>query len=165
MVSFSHRVDFRFESFRPSPLPHKYCSVKKRARITHFKLRLNPQIKYMTFMYQPHISHALITSGLDYCNKVLHSLAAYQVKKVQRVQNSAARLIYRLSKYCQVTSFCKNAHLLPVYSRTQFKIFVITYVEFQEPHGLVCSSRTAKHSYSILKFRIEWSRKLEEIVH
>lgn len=102
----------------------------------------------MTFMYQPHISHALITSGLDYCNKVLHSLAAYQVKKIHRVQNSAARLIYRLSKYCHVTSFCKNAHLLPVYSRTQFKILVITYVEFEEPHGLVCSSRTAKHSYS-----------------
>ena len=37
-------------------LPLYKWNYLKAPRITHFKLRFNPQFKYMTFMYQHHIN-------------------------------------------------------------------------------------------------------------
>ena len=37
--------------------------------------------------------NAFVTSRLDYCNSLLYGLPASSVKKLQRVQNTAARLI------------------------------------------------------------------------
>ena len=37
--------------------------------------------------------YSLILSTIDYCNAVLHSVPRYSIKKLQRVQNNAARII------------------------------------------------------------------------
>ena len=39
------------------------------------------------------IIHALITSQIDYCNSLMNGLPENLVKKLQRVQNTAARLL------------------------------------------------------------------------
>ena len=41
---------------------------------------------------------ALVTSRLDYCNVLLKVIPGYQMDKLQRAQNSAARLIARCRK-------------------------------------------------------------------
>ena len=46
--------------------------------------------------------HAFVSSRVDYCNNLLYGLPAYQLNKLQRVQNAAARLIFLESKYCHV---------------------------------------------------------------
>ena len=46
--------------------------------------------------------HAFVSSRVDYCNSLLYGLPAYQLNKLQRVQNAAARLIFLESKYCHV---------------------------------------------------------------
>ena len=70
--------------------------------------------KYLYREATQSLVHALVTSRLDYCGCVLYNLPAYQIKKVQRVQNTAARLIFCLSKFCRITPVLKEIHWLPV---------------------------------------------------
>ena len=49
--------------------------------------------RYLSHEATETLVHALVTSRLDYCNSVLHNLPSCEIKKIQRVQNTAARLI------------------------------------------------------------------------
>ena len=71
--------------------------------------------------------HAFVSSRVDYCNSLLYSQPAYQLNKLQRVQNAAARLIFLESKYCYVRLLLYNLHWLPVKFRIDFKILLLTY--------------------------------------
>ena len=65
-----------------------------------------------------HICHAamqsLIISRLDYCysNVLLARLPAYRVKRLQKVQDRAARLIARPDPSVSTTTVMKNLHAL-----------------------------------------------------
>ena len=54
-------------------------------------------------------------------------LSAYQLNKLQRVQNAAARLIFQESKYCHIRPLLYNLHWLLVKFRFDFKILLLTY--------------------------------------
>ena len=71
--------------------------------------------------------HAFVSSRVDYCNSLLYGLPAYQLNKLQRVQNAAARLIFQETKYCHVRPLLYNLHWLPVEFRIDFKILLLTY--------------------------------------
>ena len=43
--------------------------------------------------------HAFVSSRIDYSNSLLYRIPEYAIKKLQRVQNLAARVIMRSSKY------------------------------------------------------------------
>ena len=44
------------------------------------------------------------------CNSLLYGLPAYQIQKLQRVQNSAARLVFEESKFCHITPLLRALH-------------------------------------------------------
>jgi len=73
------------------------------------------------------IIHAFVTTRLDYCNSLLFGIPDYLINKLQRVQNSAARLITRNNKFCHITPVLFDLHWLPIKHRIQFKILVLTY--------------------------------------
>ena len=50
-----------------------------------------------------------------------------QIRKLQVIQNSAARLITRSKKRARITPILKRLHWLPVQSRLIFKILLLTY--------------------------------------
>ena len=54
------------------------------------------------------VVHACITSKLDYCNCLLYGLSVSQIAKLQRVQNTCARLICNLPKFAHVTPLLKE---------------------------------------------------------
>ena len=71
--------------------------------------------------------HSFVKCRIDYCNCSLYGLPDYQLAKLQRVQNSAARLIYRESKFCHITSLLKKLHWLLIVYRILFKIALLTF--------------------------------------
>ena len=77
--------------------------------------------------------HALVTSRLDYCNALLYGLPQTMLKRLQRVQNCAARLICRRKKHDHVTPLLKELHWLPIHVRPTYKLLTIAYSVM---HGL-----------------------------
>ena len=49
------------------------------------------------------------------------------MRKLQHVQNSAARLVNQCPRFCHITPVLRDLHWLPVSSRIEFKIMLITY--------------------------------------
>ena len=49
--------------------------------------------KFFSFEAAKTLIQALVISHLDHCNSILHGIPAIQTNKLQRVQNTAARLV------------------------------------------------------------------------
>ena len=77
--------------------------------------------------------HAFISSRLDYRNSLLYRLPDYLLEKLQYVQNSAARLVTYTPISNHISPVRKDLHWLPVKSRIEFKILLLTYKTL---HGL-----------------------------
>ncbi|KAK2173830.1 hypothetical protein NP493_848g03085 [Ridgeia piscesae] len=54
------------------------------------------------------LTHALISSRLDTCNSLLHGLDKTQLKRLQRLQNTAARLVTLSRKCTHITPILKQ---------------------------------------------------------
>ena len=68
-----------------------------------------------------------VTPKLDYCNALLAESCQYLIKKLQRVQNAAARLVNKLKKRSRITPALKELHWLPIMYRIKFKVALTTY--------------------------------------
>ena len=73
------------------------------------------------------LTTAFVTSRLDFCNSLVFGLPDCQIAKLQRVQNTAARLVLGLPKREHAHPMLQQLHWLPVQQRAQFKILLITY--------------------------------------
>ncbi len=73
------------------------------------------------------VTHAFITSRIDYCNSLLYGIPELSIQKLQRIQNSAAKVITNTQKYNHITPVLKHLHWLPVKQRIVFKILLIAY--------------------------------------
>ena len=74
--------------------------------------------------------HSIISSKLDYCNVVLYGINKSVVNKLQKLQNAAARLIFKLPKHCSVTEKIRELHWLRVEERIVYKILLFVYKFF-----------------------------------
>ena len=83
--------------------------------------------KYLSRRSTETLIHSFVSRRVDYCDSLLYGPPAYQLNKLQRVQNATARLIFRESKNCHVRPLLYNLHWLPVKFRIDFKILVLTY--------------------------------------
>ena len=68
--------------------------------------------------------NSLVTSRLDYGNVMLYGLPANITNKLQRVQNTAARLISSTKKHQHITLILVSLHWLPVHYRCQYKLLM-----------------------------------------
>ena len=73
------------------------------------------------------LANALISSKLDYCNSLYRGLSKGNLKKLQYVQNTMARIVTRTSKWSHITPALKSLHWLPVKQRVIFKTVTLIY--------------------------------------
>ena len=94
----------------------------------YYQLRRIAEIRHcLTFGAAESIIHALITSRLDFCNSLLAGLPSSAIKRLQAVQNAAARLLMGIRKSDHISPVLHELHWLPVHYRVQFKILLLTY--------------------------------------
>ena len=109
------------------------CHINKTCRVALFNLYKIRNIRSMlTVEACKTLMCALVLAHLDYCNSVLHGLPKCSVMKLQRVQNMAAKITLRRSKYDSAKATLKELHWLPIVSRIQYKIILLV---FQCLHG------------------------------
>ena len=71
--------------------------------------------------------NALVTSKFDYCNSLLFGATDKSLKKLQRLQNWAARIITFTGKYDHISGVRKDLHWLPIKERIEFKILMFCF--------------------------------------
>ena len=59
---------------------------------------------------------------LDYCNSLLYGISQCQINRLQKVFNSAARIITLIPKFHHITPVLLRLHWLPINFRIQFKV-------------------------------------------
>ena len=108
--------------------------VKSLCRSCNFHIRSLRHIRSsLTDDMAKSIATALVSSRIDYCNSLLYGTSGANIDRIQRVQNSLARVVsncYHNRSSDQPVSSAKllnNLHWLPVKHRIDFKIATLTY--------------------------------------
>ena len=110
------------------------CHINKMCKTLSFHLYNIRRIrKYLSKDSTRTLVHAFITARIDYCNGLLDGLPAAHLNKLQRIQNSAARLVCSLPRFCHITPTLFSLHWLPVCFRIEFKLLILA---FKAIHGL-----------------------------
>ena len=73
------------------------------------------------------LAASFILSRLDYCNSLYKNLNKYQIEKLQKLQNFAAKVVSKKSLYDHVTPILIDLHWLPISFRVDFKIAVLAF--------------------------------------
>ena len=96
--------------------------------------------QYLTSYATKSLINGLVTSRLDYCNALLYGVPQTLMHKLQRVQNCAARIVTRRSRFDHISPVLKDLHWLPVHRRVQFKTLLYTYKAIHKQAQ--CTDRT-----------------------
>ena len=83
--------------------------------------------KYLTRNATEKITHALISSRLDFGNALMFGLPQNALVKLQKLQNAAARIVTLTNKHSHITPVLKSLHWLPVEQRVIFKILLLLF--------------------------------------
>ena len=83
--------------------------------------------KYLNPHSTQQIIHAFVTSRLDMGNSLLYGLPQNQLKRLQNIQNAAARIVTLSSKSTHITPILKELHWLPVRERIIYKLMLLVF--------------------------------------
>ena len=73
------------------------------------------------------IACSVVGSRLDYCNSILYKTTKANITKLQRVQNSLARVVLQMPRRTHADDLLAQLHWLPVSYHIDYKIALITY--------------------------------------
>ena len=83
--------------------------------------------KFLTTAATEKVLHAFLSSRLDNGNALLYGLPDFQIQRLQRIQNTAARILTRTKKHEHISPVIKSLHWLPISKRIEYKILTLTY--------------------------------------
>ena len=102
--------------------------VAETCRIANFHLRALRHIrKFIDGPTANTVACCIVASRIDYCNSVLAGVSDYSLQRLQRVQNTAARIVCNATSRAPASPLLRQLHWLPVAHRIQYKIALITF--------------------------------------
>ena len=104
---------------------HKLPRIDRFDRLYRFRGRSIRHLVSAT-VFQSLVA-ALVLCWLDYGNGTLVGLPSYLVRRLQSVQNAAARLVFRLRRSDHIMDALVSLHWLRVPERITFKVTILTY--------------------------------------
>jgi len=100
--------------------------VNNVCKAAHYHVRALSYVrKYVSEDKAKSIATSLVGARLDYCNAVFYGTSRYNIDKLQRVQNTLARVVKERSKYDHITPLLSKLHWLPIEARIRHKIAVL----------------------------------------
>ena len=102
--------------------------VKSKAKSIHYHIRKMFRIrKYLTDDACKTLVQALVTSRLDYSCGLFYGISKDKRNQLQRLQNTAARLVCKASRYEHSEPLRQQLHWLPVEFRINFRILMYVF--------------------------------------
>ena len=122
-------------------------AVSSLCKSMYFQIRKIGNVRqYLTENVTKQLISSLVLSKMDYCNSLYAGLPDEIIGRIQKVQNNAARVIFKKRKRDHVTPLMIELHWLPVKQRIVYKICVIVYKSL---NGISPSYLTSKlHLYT-----------------
>ena len=102
--------------------------ISKVCQATFFELkRISSIRRYLTDEATRTLVTSCVLSRLDYCNSLLMGCPLSVLQPLQKVQNSAARLIFKTPHNHPCTPLFKDLHWLPISERINYKVASMCY--------------------------------------
>ena len=117
----------------------------------HFHIRDIRRIRHLLpLSAATALANSLVSSKLDYCNSLYNGISQANLNKIQRIQNTLARVVTNTSKFEHITPVLKKLHWLPIKQRIDYKLCLLTYktLQIQQPTYLYNSLFFPSHSLS-----------------
>ncbi len=104
------------------------CHVTNLCKAVYLEIRRLKQLsKFVDRGSLQTLAASFILSRLDYCNALFKNMKGYQISKLQKLQNFAAKVVLGKSLYDHVTPCLFELHWLPISFRIDYKIAVTTF--------------------------------------
>ena len=71
--------------------------------------------------------HALITTSLDYCDRIICNIPNNQIERLQRIQNQAAPMLKRIRRRNHITPILRELHWLKIHDVIIFLFLLLTH--------------------------------------
>jgi len=93
------------------------------------------------------IACSIVSTRLDYCNALLYNTSAKNIQRLQRVQNTLARVVAGTKRRDHIRPV-PDLHWLPVTQRIEYKVALITHkvLSTREPHYLHSLTNNTKYN-------------------
>ncbi|XP_072048886.1 uncharacterized protein [Amphiura filiformis] len=102
--------------------------VKATIKSVNFHLRNVYRIRrFITIDSCYHLVRTLILSRLDYAHSLMFGTSSKDRKKLQQLQNRAARIVFRTDRYHPSAPLLDRLHWLPVEKRVVYKVLLLTF--------------------------------------
>ncbi len=102
--------------------------IQRTCRAALFQLsRISKIRRFLDLSSAKCIVNALVLSRIDYCNSLYFGLPDDLLKRLQRVQNSAARVIFNLRKHDPVSQHLKTLRWLSVSNRAKYRVACLSF--------------------------------------
>jgi len=105
---------------------HKHISAVAQSCNYHTQAIRHIQHLLTTELAQT-LACSLILSRIDYCNAVLHGAPSYSIKRLQRVENNAARIVLEAPRQFHASLLLRTLHWLPVQQKIEYKVALLTF--------------------------------------
>ena len=105
------------------------CHISSICRSSFFFVRQLRQLRSsLDFDSAVILANSIVHSKLDYCNALFSGLPQSSISRLQRIQNSLARIVCNSTRFsASTTSLLQRLHWLPITQRIKYKTAVLTF--------------------------------------